>query len=206
MKVFFMSNSDVYLSELIATRLSHDLIGNIGAISNAIELLNEGDEDDKDDISNILNFSSKVLSKRLKFFRLCFGLSNASVKSLEELVTISADYLSTLGNPNYPIEADFRISTPKIYKLVMPAVMMMADTIVKGGKIAVTQTDDALLIQPSSPVALNNAKLTNISNILNGGKPEENPSSYAPLFYLLAYLNGSGVQIKLDGQTLIIGA
>ena len=201
-----MSNSSVYLAELIATRLSHDLIGNIGAVANAVELLNEGDEDDKDDVSNILNFSSRVLSKRLKFFRLCFGLSNASVKSLDELVTISADYISTLGNPNYPIETDFRISTPKIYKLVMPAVMMMADTIVKGGRITIEQTDEALLIKASSPVALNHTKLENMALILNGGKPEENPSSYAPLIYLLTYLDGSGVQVKLDGQTLVIGA
>lgn len=201
-----MSNNSVYLSELIATRLSHDLIGNIGAVANAVELLNEGDEDDKDDVSNILNFSSQVLSKRLKFFRLCFGLSNASVKSLDELITISADYLATLGNPNYPIEIDFQISTPKIYKLVMPAIMMMADALVKGGKITVEQTDEALLIKTVSKVALNHAKLENIAFILSGGKPEENPSSYAPLIYLLAYLDGSGVQVKLDGQTLVIGA
>lgn len=201
-----MSNSNVYLSELIATRLSHDLIGNIGAVSNAVELLNEGDEDDKEDISNILNFSSKVLSKRLKFFRLCFGLSNAAVKSLDELITISNDYLSTLGNPNFPIEADFQISTPKVYKLVMPAVMMMADTIIKGGKITITETEEALLIQPSSPATLNQTKFDNIHHILNGGKPEENPSSYAPLIYLLEYLKGSGVQVQLNNQTLVIGA
>lgn len=201
-----MSNSNVYLSELIATRLSHDLIGNIGAVSNAVELLNEGDEDDKEDISNILNFSSKVLSKRLKFFRLCFGLSNAAVKSLDELITVSNDYLSTLGNPNFPIVADFKISTPKVYKLVMPAVMMMADTIIKGGKITITETEEALLIQPSSPATLNQTKFDNINYILNGGKPEENPSSYAPLIYLLEYLKGSGVQVQLNNQTLVIGA
>lgn len=201
-----MSNSNVYLSELIATRLSHDLIGNIGAVSNAVELLNEGDEDDKEDISNILNFSSKVLSKRLKFFRLCFGLSNAAVKSLDELITISNDYLSTLGNPNFPIVADFKISTPKVYKLVMPAVMMMADTIIKGGKITITETEEALLIQPSSPATLNQTKFDNINHILNGRKPEENPSSYAPLIYLLEYLKGSGVQVQLNNQTLVIGA
>ena len=60
--------SDTFLAEIIATRLSPDLIGNIGAVSNAVELLNEGDEQDLEDVNNILNFSSKVLSKRLKFF------------------------------------------------------------------------------------------------------------------------------------------
>ena len=53
-------NTNIYISEIVATRLSHDLIGNIGAVANAVELLNEGDEDDREDIGNILNFSSKV--------------------------------------------------------------------------------------------------------------------------------------------------
>ena len=193
------------LSEILTTRLSHDLIGNIGAVANAVELLNEGDEDDKEDISNILNFSSVVLSRRLKFFRLCFGLSNAAVKTVDELREITANYLLTLGNPNMPIHLEMEIDTPKVYKLIMPAIMMMADTLIKGGKIIVKQTDTALQIIPESPAPLNGAKLANIAKILKGEEPEENLSSYAPLYYLLAYLAESGVGIKLNGETLIIG-
>ena len=167
-------NTNIYISEIVATRLSHDLIGNIGAVANAVELLNEGDEDDREDIGNILNFSSKVLSRRLKFFRLCFGMSNAAVKTTEELATVMQDYLLTLGNPNLPTTLALEIGTPKIYKLVMPAVMMMADTIVKGGKIAVKQTDDALLVTAESDAPLNKAKLANIARVLDGGEAEEN--------------------------------
>ncbi len=201
-----MSNNNVYLAELISTRLSHDLIGNIGAVANALELLNEGDDDDKEDISNILNFSSNVLTKRLKFFRLCFGLSNASVKSVDDLFTLANDYLSTLGNPNYPITSEFHISTPQIYKIILPALMTMADTIVKGGKIIVSQTENSILVQASSSVALNAVKLKNISQVIDGNEPQENPSSFAPLIYLLSYLSDSGVMVKLENDTLIIGA
>lgn len=196
---------DIFLSEVLATRLSHDLIGNIGAVANAVELLNDGDEDDKEDISNILNFSSSVLSKRLKFFRLCFGLSNASVKDINELNTITKDYLSTLGNPNFPIGLELNISTPKIYKIVMPSVMMMADAIIKGGMVKVNQTEDALIIEINSSAPLNKSKLDNISNILNNVGIDENKSSYAPLYYLISYLQDSGVNIKLAENKLIIG-
>ncbi len=197
--------NETTLSEILTTRLSHDLIGNIGAVANAVELLNEGDEEDKEDIGNILNFSSKVLSRRLKFFRLCFGLSNATIKTLAELEEIITNYLLTLGNPNTPISLALTIETPKIYKLVMPAVMMMADVIIKGGKVHVSQTESALLITPESPAPLNGAKLANIGKVLNGEEPEENASSYAPLYYLLSYLNKSGVAIRLNGETLVIG-
>lgn len=133
-------------------------------------------------------------------------MSNAAVKTTEELATVMQDYLLTLGNPNLPTTLALEIGTPKIYKLVMPAVMMMADTIVKGGKIAVKQTDDALLVTAESDAPLNKAKLANIARVLDGGEAEENISSYAPLYYLLAYLGDSGVAVRLNGQTLVIGA
>jgi len=196
---------NVFLSEVVATRLSHDLIGNIGAVANAVELLNEGDEQDKDDINSILNFSSDVLGKRLKFFRLCFGLSNSSVKTVDELCKITTDYLSTLGNPQTPIEFELKIDTAQIYKLVMPTVMIMADTLVKGGKIIVSQKAQGIHIKADSRFPLNSNKLRNISLLLEGKEVEENPSSYAPLYYLLSYLDGSDVPVLLKDNTLILG-
>ncbi|MBE6462254.1 MAG: hypothetical protein E7005_00645 [Alphaproteobacteria bacterium] len=198
--------SNTFLAEIIATRLSHDLIGNIGAVSNAVELLNEGDEQDLEDVNNILNFSSKVLSKRLKFFRLCFGLSNASVKNIEELKEICKDYLSTIGNPNYKIDLDINISTPMIYKFVMPSIMMMADVIIKGGKIVVNETSSSLEIEVTSDANLNNSKLEGISQILANNTVSENISSYAPLYYLLNHASKNKVNVLLKENKLVIGA
>ena len=39
--------SETELAELICTRISHDVIGNVGAVSNAVELLEEGDMEDR---------------------------------------------------------------------------------------------------------------------------------------------------------------
>lgn len=197
--------TNTFVSEIVATRLSHDLIGNIGSVANAAELLEEGDIDAIEDIRPILNYSSKVLSRRLKFFRLCFGLSNSSLKEVSDLEEIVSGYLATLGNPNNQIRLALEITTPKIYKIVMPAVMMMADTLVKGGEISVIQNEDALTIEAKSGVALNGAKLLNIKKAISGEEVEENPSTYAPLYYLLSYLESSGINLKLEGARLIIG-
>lgn len=195
----------MFLTELLVTRLSHDLVGNIGALSNAVELMADEDDDDKEDINKILTLSSSVLSKRLKFFRLCFGLSNAKVNSLEDLNNIICDYISTIGNPNYKIEYSQKISTPKIYKFIMPAVMMMADIVIKTGKISVFETENSLRIEVSSEDKLNLNKLKSIENVLNNEKPEDNISSFAPLYYLLAYTNENEVKVYLDGTSLVIG-
>ena len=76
------------LSQIICTRISHDLIGNIGAVSNAVELLEEGDMDFMDDIKSILQVSSEVLSSRLKFFRLAYGLDNSNINDSNTLFSI----------------------------------------------------------------------------------------------------------------------
>jgi len=196
-----------YISELIATRLAHDLIGTIGSVSNAVELFGEDDlsNDEEKEVFSILQMSSLVLSRRLKFFRLCFGLSNATVKDMDELKKIIEEYLLTLGNPNRPISCDLRIETPKIYKLVMPSVMMMADTLVKGGKIEVMQNDLGIHVKAVSEVPLSESKLNNIDLVLAGKEALENPSLYAPLHYLLQYLEGNDVPVKRLDDTLIIG-
>ena len=41
------------ISDLVCTRISHDLIGKIGAVSYAVELLEEGDMDFMDDMDTM---------------------------------------------------------------------------------------------------------------------------------------------------------
>ena len=196
-----------YISELIATRLSHDLIGTVGAVANAVEFFKEDDlsEDEKNETFSILSLSAQILSRRLKFFRLCFGLSNASVKDTDELKKIIEEYLLTIGNPSRPILCEIKIETPKVYKLVMPSVMMMADTLVKGGKIEVMQNDLGIHVTAVSETPLNASKLENIDLVIAGKEACENPSLYAPLHYLLQYLEDREVPVKRAGNTLIIG-
>ena len=134
------------ISELVCTRISHDLIGNIGAVSNAVELLEEGDMDFMDDIRSILKVSSGVLTARLKFFRMAFGVDNANLEKLDLVEKTTADYLKTLGNVNYPISLTMRLSNWQLSKMAMLAVMILADTFIKGGNIEVREETGRLLI------------------------------------------------------------
>lgn len=196
---------NVFLSEVVTTRISHDVIGNIGAVANAMELLDDSTpEDDNSDVFQILHYSSQVLTKRMKFFRLCFGLTNSSLK-LDELKKITEDYFSTLGNPQNPTGISLNIDTAEVYKLVLPAAMMMADTISKAGQIEIKQTEHNLIISVISSFALDATKLHNIDLILQGKKAEDNQSVYAPLYYLLNYLEGSDVPVKRVDNALVIG-
>lgn len=175
------------ISELVCTRISHDLIGNIGAVSNAVELLEEGDMDFMDDIRSILKVSSGVLTARLKFFRMAFGVDNANLEKLDLVEKTTADYLKTLGNANYPIKLVMKLKSWQLSKMAMLSVMILADTFIKGGNIEVREETGRLLILAAGE----NRSIEKIGIITDAvkGKLIERTAQYAPMFYLQNLLN-----------------
>ena len=69
-----MELSKTEISELVCTRVSHDLIGSIGAISSALELIEEDGGQLEEDTKNILQTGANTLIARQKFFRVAVGL------------------------------------------------------------------------------------------------------------------------------------
>ena len=120
------------LSELISTRLSHDVIGNVGAVANAVELMEEGDVDFWDDIKSILKNNAAVLMARLKFFRLAFGLHNANLENQDVLRETTSAYLSTLGSRNTPINLEWTPIPSAYGRAALLGVMTVADTMIRG--------------------------------------------------------------------------
>ncbi len=195
------NNNLLQLSEIICTRLSHDLIGNIGAVANAIELLDD-DPESFADVKPILELSSKVLSSRLKFFRLAFGLSNAAVKNIDELKTIANNYLATIGNRNFPINLNLFLNTPELYKIALLCIMTLSDVFIKGGTIEATETETGVTFKATSSHSLSISKLQTLQNLLAGNIAEENPAQVAPLAYLQAMLSSSDVKTNITFSEL----
>lgn len=170
------------ISELMTTRISHDLIGNVGAVANAVELLEEGDLDFLEDIKSILKTSSGVMSRRMKFFRLAFGLNNANLQDTRLVTQTCREYLLTIGNQNFPIELELGSYNPQKARLVMVGVMMLADMLIKGGKIIIAEEGGKLYFKISGVSRLSEDKQTATVAILSGQSPEPQ-ATQAPVFY-----------------------
>ena len=187
------------IAELICTRISHDLIGNIGSISNALELM-EDDPSDISDITPILHSGSETLMFRLKFFRQAFGLKNSAPKDIYQMQKLADDYVQTIGQTKNAISIKWSIKTLSLYKITYLGVMILADVFIRGGLIELNETDDGLIFKASSNAPLSLKKLENVQKTIEGSIIEENPALYAPLIYMQSLLDEVGIKIFLKYQ------
>jgi histidine phosphotransferase ChpT len=69
-------NFELRLAELIAARISHDLVGPVGAAVNGVELLTEDGAPDADVVA-LIGQSARQASRRLQVFRVIYGTPGA---------------------------------------------------------------------------------------------------------------------------------
>ena len=170
------------ICELVCTRISHDIVGNIGAVANAVELLEEDDLDFMDDIKSILKTSSQTLTARMKFFRLAFGLGNAGLTNNDVVFKTTQDYLHTLGNKDYPITLKMSVCENN-QRSAMLMVMAIADILIRGGEISVFEQNNRLVCSINSSLKISSDKLEKIYNAVNG-MSEPNDAAMAPVWFL----------------------
>ena len=175
-----MNNSRI--CELVCTRISHDIVGNIGAVANAVELLEEDDLDFMDDIKSILKTSSQTLTARMKFFRLAFGLGNTGLTNNDVVFKTTQDYLHTLGNKDYPITLKMSVCENN-QRSAMLMVMAIADILIRGGEISVFEQNNRLICSIDSSLKISSDKLEKIYNAVNG-MSEPNDAAMAPVWFL----------------------
>lgn len=154
------------VAELICTRISHDIIGNVGAVANAVELLEEGDLDFLEDIKSILKNSSQTLAARIKFFRMAFGLDNANLEDEELVQRTACEYVKTIGNKDFPINLTFDISSNNKRKPALIMVMILADLLIRGGDIKVIEQAGGVIAYVPADAKISPEKLQKLENAL----------------------------------------
>ncbi|MDD9929471.1 MAG: hypothetical protein OXR03_26890 [Rhodospirillaceae bacterium] len=84
---------DLRISELLSSRLCHELASPVGAINNGIEMIEEFDESMLPDALPLIGSSAKMVAARLAFYRMAYGAAgNQSIASFEDLVALADAY------------------------------------------------------------------------------------------------------------------
>jgi len=205
--------SSTDLAALLCSRLCHDLLSPVGALSNGLELLAvEKDPDMRRRCFELLEQSAKVSTDKLKFFRLAYGAAGGfgdEVQAQEPKELIAA-----LVGANERIELEWAVtdgSLPKpAVKVLLNLSAIAIDALVRGGTLAVGAerrggATEIAVRASGARVAFD----ANIGKALEGSLAADELSGRtapAHMIRLLAEELGGGVQYALSGEALVMGA
>jgi histidine phosphotransferase ChpT len=135
--------------ELLCSRLCHDLISPVAALSNGLELLADDDGSGAQEISGLLTLSAGQAAGRLMFFRTAYGLGgdHADALTIADVGSLVRGILdgdkTTLDWPDRTDRSLGRFGT----KLLLNAAAIALESLPRGGRVA-------LAIDGDNPVTL----------------------------------------------------
>ena len=188
------------LAEMILTKFCHDIAGVTGALQNGAELLLDS-LDDKDflaDAASALNNSAKVLSARLRFFRMAFGSGKDGFESRAAEGLIK-EYLETINGVTFAIEP-FGIEDFALARLKMILALIAAESFSRKGKVSILA--DKVLAEGEG-VTLKEPVRRGLMGEESLLAPDQSESAVGFFLYLLAKDSGYKITItqKPDSVT-----
>ncbi len=135
--------NDLDLAALLCSRLCHDLINPIGALSNGIEVLSEEDDEAmRAQALDLVSYSAGEAVRRLQFYRLAFGSSGgrSSTLALGDARKVARGLLSsgriTLDWPETGLGQDEELNRVAL-RLLLNLVLVAVEALARGGTIGV---------------------------------------------------------------------
>jgi len=133
-----MNDPALDLAALLCSRLCHDMLSPVGALSNGLELLaDEKDADMRGRIVDLLEQSAKTSADKLRFFRLAFGAAGG----FGDMVPVgeARDVVDALVGNNGRIEARWALDGAALPKPAIKTLLNFAligiEALVRGGTL-----------------------------------------------------------------------
>ena len=137
------------LTALLGSRICHDLISPIGAISNGVELLMMEGSTKSPEIA-LISESVSHANARIRFFRVAFGVSGGDHRiGRAEVMAILTD-LTRGGRLSMEWTSPPDLNRRDV-KLAFLLILCLESALAYGGKIALIQTDGRWLITGRAP-------------------------------------------------------
>ena len=200
------------LAALIASRVCHDIISPVGAITNGLEVLDEErDESMREFAMDLIRRSAAQASAKLQFARLAFGASGGAGAEIDmqEAGRCAAAFLE-----RDKAELDWQVTTgmlPKSEaKLLMNLLILAANAVARGGVVHVTASRDGHETVIRLMAEGDRARLSaGVGEVLTAGAMPNPLDAHAvqPLYAaLLAEEAGMSITLSEEEDRVIIGA
>ncbi len=199
------------LAALLASRVCHDIISPVGAITNGLEVLDEDNgEEMKEFAMDLIRKSAFSASAKLKFARLAFGASG-SVGAMIDTGDAEEVVRGFIAGEKPEIEwVGERVLMPKNkVKLILNLVLVALNAIPRGGLIKVLMEGSEDNIRFSLNCSGTNARAPSaFLNMLNGTIEGELDAHGVQPYYtvLLAEACGMTLGVRLEGEDVVLTA
>ncbi len=201
------------LASMLCSRLCHDMLSPVGAMTNGLELLaDEKDPEMRKRCFELLEQSARISVDKLRFFRLAFGAAGG----FGEMVPVEEpkQLVEALIADNKPIELNWALAEPQLPKGAVKVLLNFAqiaiDALVRGGTLDIgAETRDnasEIVVRASgSKIAFDET----IGKALNGTLSADALSSRTAAAHMLALVAdrvGGGLQYHCSPDALVLGA
>ncbi|AXK41912.1 histidine phosphotransferase family protein [Erythrobacter aureus] len=201
------------LAAMLCSRLCHDMLSPVGALSNGLELLAmETDPEMRANVMQLLEQSALISTNKLKFFRLAFGAAGGFGEHVEvaEPQALIEALIADKGN----ITINWALAEPTLGKPAVKVLLNFAqiaiDALVRGGTldIGAEVRDGAceIVVRAGGPkIAFDET----IGKALDGSLDRSELTSRtaaAHMINLLASESGGGLQYHKGADMLVLGA
>ena len=201
------------LASLLCSRLCHDMLSPVGALSNGLELLrDEKDPEMRKRCMELLEQSAKASADKLKFFRLAFGAAGGFGQMVP--VREARELIEALIGDSGRITLDWKVPSEELPKAAVKTLLNLAamglEALVRGGTLEVgaelRDGSSEIVIRAAGPrIAFDQT----IGHALDGSLALADLSSRtapAAMIHQLAASVGGGVQWALSDDALVMGA
>ena len=201
------------LAAMLCSRLCHDMLSPVGALSNGLELLAmETDPEMRANVVELLEQSATISTNKLKFFRLAFGAAGGFGERVEVAEPKALIEALVSDKPKVTINwalADATLAKPAV-KVLLNFAQIAIDALVRGGSldIGAERRDGAceIVVRAAGPkIAFDEMS----GHALDGSLARAELTSRtaaAHMIHLLASENGGGLQYHRTAETLVLGA
>ena len=204
---FLNEISSLDLAALVASRVCHDIISPVGAITNGLEVLDEdGTEDMREFAMDLIRKSAGQASAKLQFARLAFGAAGSAGAEID-LGDAQSVALGFMENEKPELIWNLeRHLLPKNYvKLLLNLILIANQCIPRGGEISVSML--GVLEAPKFELAvsgLNPRIPLGMKETLDGEEPERIDAHSVQPIYTLLLARECGVSLSMTKEEEVV--
>jgi histidine phosphotransferase ChpT len=139
------------LAALIGSRICHDLINPIGAISNGLELVAMGAPSPASPEMTLIQQSCDNAAARIRFFRIAFGSADdrSPIATRDARATLADHYVATRILTDWHADQ----TTPRhVVQIGFLCALCLEAALPQGGQLTITTTDTSVVADATGPV------------------------------------------------------